>query len=90
MERNETAGLGVVQEVPPLWVEEAPTASREGPTPAVPGGGPMERIAIDLTGPLPRTKSGNTSIMVVANYFTNWVEAFPFRTRQQTLWPRPS
>ena len=36
----------------------------------------MERIAIDLTGPLPRTRAGNTSIMVVADYFTKWVEAF--------------
>ena len=42
-------------------------------------GAPMERIAIDLTGPLPRTKAGNTSIMVVADYFTKWVEAFPLR-----------
>ena len=39
-------------------------------------GAPMERIAIDLTGPLPRTRTGNTSIMVVADYFTKWVEAF--------------
>ena len=37
----------------------------------------MERIAIDLTGPLPRTRAGNSSIMVVADYFTKWVEAFP-------------
>ena len=37
----------------------------------------MERIAIDLTGPLPRTRTGNSSIMVVADYFTKWVEAFP-------------
>ncbi|XP_022093234.1 uncharacterized protein LOC110980655 [Acanthaster planci] len=37
----------------------------------------MERIAIDLTGRLPRTKARNTSIMVVADHFTKWVEAFP-------------
>ena len=40
-------------------------------------GAPIERITIDLTGPLPRTKAGNTSIVVVADYFTKWVEAFP-------------
>ena len=37
----------------------------------------MERIAIDLTGRLPWTRSGNSAIMVVADYFTKWVEAFP-------------
>ena len=63
-------------------------------------GAPMERIAIDLTGPLPRTKAGNTSIMVVADYFTKWVEAGLFRgvcrllgihrTRTTPFYPNPT
>ncbi|XP_038060519.1 uncharacterized protein LOC119731418 [Patiria miniata] len=40
-------------------------------------GAPMERLAIDLTGRFPRTRTGNYSIMSVADYFTKWVEAFP-------------
>ena len=31
---------------------------------------PMERIAIDILGPLPKTVSGNEYIMVVSDYFT--------------------
>ncbi|PIK60525.1 Retrovirus-related Pol polyprotein from transposon [Apostichopus japonicus] len=40
---------------------------------------PMERIAIDILGPLPLTDRNNKYIMVVADYFTKWVEAFPLK-----------
>ena len=38
--------------------------------------GPMERVALDVLGPLPETDRGNKLILVVADYFTKWVEAF--------------
>lgn len=38
---------------------------------------PMERVGIDLLGPLPQTKIGNKYILVVTDYFTRWVEAYP-------------
>lgn len=39
-------------------------------------GYPMERVAMDIVGPLPRTKRGNRFIIVVNDYFTRWPEAF--------------
>jgi hypothetical protein len=39
-------------------------------------GNPLERIAIDIMGPLPETESGNKYIMVVGDYFTKWTEAY--------------
>ena len=36
----------------------------------------MERMALDIVGPLPRTKQGNKYILVVADYFTRWVEVY--------------
>ena len=39
-------------------------------------GAPMERIAMDILGPFPETHRGNKVILVVADYFTKWVEAF--------------
>lgn len=39
-------------------------------------GAPMERVAVDIAGPLPVTKRGNRYICVAMDYFTKWPEAF--------------
>ena len=39
-------------------------------------GAPLERIGLDVTGPLPSTDSGNKYVLVVADYFTKWTEAY--------------
>ena len=39
-------------------------------------GYPMQIVAADLLGPLPESESGNSYILVVADYFTRWIEAF--------------
>ena len=39
-------------------------------------GNPMERIAVDILGPLPRTARGNNHVVVLGDYFTKWMEAF--------------
>ena len=40
-------------------------------------GYPFERVAMDLIPNLPETAEGNRHILVVVDYFTKWVEAFP-------------
>ena len=39
-------------------------------------GAPMERIAVDIAGPLPITTQGNRYVYVVMDYFTKWPEAY--------------
>ena len=39
-------------------------------------GCPLERIAIDILGPLPKTSRGNIYVLVIGDYFTKWTEAF--------------
>ncbi|PIK54590.1 hypothetical protein BSL78_08521 [Apostichopus japonicus] len=39
-------------------------------------GAPMERVAMDILGPLPVTDTGNRYILCVADYFTKWTEAY--------------
>ena len=36
----------------------------------------MQLVAVDLLGPLPESNDGNSYILVVADYFTRWAEAF--------------
>ena len=36
----------------------------------------MERVALDVMGPLPRTKRGNKYILVIGDYFSKWIEAY--------------
>ena len=43
---------------------------------------PMERVAMDVMGPLPRTRRGNKFILVVMDYCTRWAEAFPLPTQE--------
>ena len=38
-------------------------------------GVPMERVAIDVMGPLPTSTRGNRYVVVMADYFTKWAEA---------------
>ena len=40
-------------------------------------GGPFQRVAMDILGPLPVTERGHKYVLVLGDYFTKWVEAFP-------------
>ncbi|VDI45138.1 Hypothetical predicted protein [Mytilus galloprovincialis] len=43
---------------------------------------PLDRIAIDIIGPLPITTGGNEYIMVVEDYFTKWTESYAIPNHQ--------
>ncbi|GFT23545.1 retrovirus-related Pol polyprotein from transposon 412 [Trichonephila clavipes] len=54
-----------------------PCAARKGPRKRTRGrlqlynvGAPIERIAFDILGPLPRSSDDNNNILVVMDYFT--------------------
>ena len=38
-------------------------------------GEPMERVMMDILGPLPATKNGNRYILVISDWFTKWTES---------------
>ena len=37
----------------------------------------MQRVTLDILGPLPETERGNKYILVIGDYFSKWVEAYP-------------
>ena len=39
-------------------------------------GEPLERVAIDVLGPLPETDSGNKYILIAMDYFSKWPKAY--------------
>ena len=40
-------------------------------------GAPMDRVMIDMLGPLSKTPRGNTIILMLVDQFTKWVECYP-------------
>ena len=42
-------------------------------------GEPFERVAMDLIGPLPRTRTGKKFVLVVSDYATRYPEAYALR-----------
>ena len=55
---------------------KSPPKKRRAPLQQYRVGIPVERVAIDLLGPLPRSGQGNQYVMVVGDYQTKWMEAF--------------
>ena len=56
---------------------KSPPKKRRAPLQQYRVGAPLERVAMDILGPLPETEKGNIYILVIGDYFTKWMEAHP-------------
>ena len=52
------------------------TQPRRAPLGTIVASRPTEVMAMDILGPFPESEAGNIYILVVADYFTRWMEAF--------------
>jgi len=56
---------------------KAPPKQRHAPLQIHTATAPMDRVAMDILGPLPIAPRQNKYVLVVGDYFTKWTEAFP-------------
>lgn len=67
------------------WIASCEECARNKPPPKLPRaplgsmgvGAPMDRLATDIIGPLPRTPRGNRYILIATDHFSKWVEIIP-------------
>ena len=56
--------------------------TRRGPLQPIVVGYPLQLVAVDILGPLPRSSAGNSYILVAEDYFTRWLEAWPIPNQE--------
>lgn len=64
--------------------KKAPPRKLKAPLQQYNVGAPFERIAIDVLGPLTRSKRGNKFLLVIGDYFSKWMEAIPIPDQEAT------
>ena len=75
------------------WCANCSTcATRKNPSPKsraplknIVTGYPLQMVAMDIVGPFPESLAGNTYVLVVADYFTRWTEAYPIPNQEATV-----
>lgn len=61
-----------------------PIPKQRAPLGSIRAGSPMQIVATDILGPLPESDAGNSYILVVGDYFTRWMEAYPIPNQEAT------
>ena len=64
--------------------KKGPARKGKAPLQVYQVGAPMERVAVDILGPLPLTSAGNRYICVAMDYFTKWPEAYALPNHEAT------
>lgn len=63
---------------------KSPTTRPRAPLEPIVTSRPMQLVAVDIVGPFPETESGNLYILVVADYFTRYTEAYAIPNQEAT------
>ena len=43
---------------------------------------PLQLVAVDILNPFPESEKGNSYILVIGDYFTRWMEAYPIPNQE--------
>jgi transposase InsO family protein len=69
---------------PDCAARKTPAPKRTAPLQKFECGYPMQIVVTDIVGPFPESDQGNTYILVAADYFTRWVEAYAIPNQEAT------
>ena len=61
-----------------------PSPKARAPLKNILTGYPLQIVAMDIVGPFPESAAGNTYVLVVGDYFTRWMEAYPIPNQEAT------
>ena len=53
-----------------------PSQQQRGALQSIKSGYPIQIVALDIMGPLPKSNQGNRYILVISDYFIRWAEAY--------------
>ena len=62
-----------------------PTQSPRSPLGTITASYLAQIMAVDIVGPLPESDHGNSYIMVVGDYFSQWMEAVPIPNQEASI-----
>jgi hypothetical protein len=71
-----------IRECDKCAVRKSPSKKSRGELQQPKVGAPMELVALDILGPLPITERGNRYVLVIGDYHTKWLEAFPLPNQE--------
>ena len=63
---------------------KSPIPAKRAPLQPITCDYPLEKVAADIVGPFPVSKTGNKYILVVMDYFTRWAEAYAIPNQEAT------
>ena len=63
---------------------KTPTTKPRAPLKPITTSYPLQIVATDIVGPFPESPAGNLYILVLADYFTRYTEAYPIPNQEET------
>lgn len=64
---------------------KSPTQHRQAPMKINTSSSPLQRIAMNILGPLPETSNHNKCLLLVGDYFTKWTKVYPMKNMEAQL-----
>ena len=61
--------------------KKTPAPKRRAPLQNIKVGSPL-LVVVHILGPFPESEKGNSYILVIGDYFTRWMEAYPFPNQE--------